>query len=336
MPRQTRGGRAPSKRRGGPRTGPDAPAAGPGRGPRAATPPEGRPGPGETRGRRRNGRPGAARWNAGDGPGPRAGRRRVASRPIRRREGDGARAGRGRRRNGRAGRRGRTREAGPDQGGPTPRGIEADPAEREPRNAGGPGPTPGTGGPAPSPKGGDPLSPFTPRRLISRGRRTPPTDSWGVRRPRGGQDARPIRPRMGPGANRPPAGRMTRAGRSGTSPAPGASPAGPWRAALARGRWPISGGGVGIPQAGARLAASVGPRQRSFRIPPASSSGPAPARRSARASPPRPSTRPRILDGLGHQLVMLGPDGQPAADLLEDLGGIPPAPGASCSRPARR
>jgi hypothetical protein len=40
-------------------------------------------------------------------------------------------------------------------------------------------------------------------------------------------------------------------------------------------------------------------------------------------SPPWPSTRPRILHGLGHQLVMLGPDVQPAADLLEDLGGIP-------------
>jgi len=31
---------------------------------------------------------------------------------------------------------------------------------------------------------------------------------------------------------------------------------------------------------------------------------------------------------------MLGPDGQPAADLGEDLGGIPPTPGASCSQPA--
>ena len=59
------------------------------------------------------------------------------------------------------------------------------------------------------------------------------------------------------------------------------------------------------------------------------SSGSAPARRLARASPPRPSTRPRIVDGLGHQLGQLGPDGQPAADLLEDLGGIPTAPGAN-------
>ncbi|MBV8612060.1 MAG: hypothetical protein JO034_32050 [Singulisphaera sp.] len=33
---------------------------------------------------------------------------------------------------------------------------------------------------------------------------------------------------------------------------------------------------------------------------------------------------------------MLRPDGQPAADLREDLGGISPAPGAWCSRPARR
>ncbi|MBV8267436.1 MAG: hypothetical protein JO252_14010, partial [Planctomycetaceae bacterium] len=31
--------------------------------------------------------------------------------------------------------------------------------------------------------------------------------------------------------------------------------------------------------------------------------------------------------GLGHQPVMLRPDGQPAADLREDLGGIPPCPG---------
>jgi hypothetical protein len=65
------------------------------------------------------------------------------------------------------------------------------------------------------------------------------------------------------------------------------------------------------------------------------SPGPETVCRSARASPPRPSTRPRILDGLGHQRVMLGPDGQPAADLLEDLGGIPlprarTAPGAPC------
>ncbi len=56
---------------------------------------------------------------------------------------------------------------------------------------------------------------------------------------------------------------------------------------------------------------------------PAHSPGPAPVRRSARASPSGPSTRPRIRDGLGRQLVMLGSDGQPAADLLEDLGGIP-------------
>ena len=131
------------------------------------------------------------------------------------------------------------------------------------------------------------------------------------------------------GANRPPAGRMTRAGRSGTSPARGTFAGRTVAGGLSSGTVAHLRRGCGNPQAGAPLAASVGPRQRSFRIPPASSSGPAPVRRSARASPPRPSTRPRIRDGLGHPLVMLGPDGQPAADLLEDLGGIPPAPGAN-------
>jgi hypothetical protein len=43
------------------------------------------------------------------------------------------------------------------------------------------------------------------------------------------------------------------------------------------------------------------------------------------ARPPQLPTRPGPLR----------PDGQPAADLLEDLGGIPPAPGASCSRPGK-
>jgi hypothetical protein len=34
-----------------------------------------------------------------------------------------------------------------------------------------------------------------------------------------------------------------------------------------------------------------------------------------------------ILDGLGHQRVILGTDGHSTANLLEDLGGIPPCPG---------
>ena len=153
------------------------------------------------------------------------------------------------------GRRGGTRETTLDRGGPTPRGIEADPAEGGRRDAGGPGPTPeraGQGGAAergggmarggPTPRGIEgeakadagrgrrrtreaPQPPAPPRgpggrgaggaakltrgprsgdHRSARGRRTPPTDSWGVRRPRGGQDARPIRPRMGPGRRQAP------------------------------------------------------------------------------------------------------------------------------------
>ena len=92
------------------------------------------------------------------------------------------------------------------------------------------------------------------------------------------------------------------------------------RAALARGRWPTSGWAW-------HQAMAPCVRVRGLEDPSAHSLGSAPVCRSARASPPRPSTRPRIVDGLGHQLVMFGPDGQPAADLLEDLGGIPPCPG---------
>ena len=210
MPRQTRGGRAPSKRRGGPRTGPDAPRPG-----RAAGP--------EPQLRRRGGR-GRGRRAADGGTGRRA-------------------------------RRSGTREPTLDRGGPGPRGIEADPAEGGRRGAGGPGPTPertcqggaaerggghgagradaawhrgrGAGGPAATPRtpgdrgGGGGAAKLTrgPRsgdHRSARGRRTPPTDSWGVRRPRGGQDARPIRPRMGPGREQAPrrphdAGRPIRA-----------------------------------------------------------------------------------------------------------------------------
>src|SRR6266542_2214865 len=58
-------------------------------------------------------------------------------------------------------------------GGPGPRGIEADPAEGEPRNAGGPWPTPERAGRRPARRGETLLSPFTPRRLTFRGRRAP-------------------------------------------------------------------------------------------------------------------------------------------------------------------
>ena len=186
--------------------------AGPGRG-RA-----GRPGPGRrpARNGRARGR-GRTRGWAWRG----AGRRRVASRPIRRRGGDGARAGRGRRRNGRARAARPNAGVGMARGGPTPRGIEADPAGREPRNAGGPGPTPERAGRRPARRGGTLLSPHPPE-TNSRGRRTPPTYSWGVRRPRGGTDADPSGPGWALGAHRPPAGRMTRAGRLRASPASGA------------------------------------------------------------------------------------------------------------------
>ena len=67
----------------------------------------------------------------------------------------------------------------------------------------------------------------------ARGRRTPPTDSWGVRRPRGGQDPRPIRPGMGPGRRQAPrrphdAGRPARGGRPLLGDG-GPSRDGPWR-----------------------------------------------------------------------------------------------------------
>ena len=190
-----------------------------GRGPRAATPPEGRPGPGETRGRRRNGRAGAARWNAGNNPGPRWAGDAWHRGRCRRRGGRGTRAGRGRRRNGQGGaarwnasdnpgmrqaeaawhrgRSGGARGGGTRAGRGRRRNGRA--AVREwPRSPPPAPPVPG-GGAAKltrGPRSGDHRS--------ARGRRTPPTDSWGVRRPRGGQDARPIRPRMGPGRRQAP------------------------------------------------------------------------------------------------------------------------------------
>ena len=105
----------------------------------------------------RAGRRGAV--ERGRRPLTRAGRRRVASRPIRRSGSQGTRAGRGRRRN---------RQA----------------------NA--------------QPEGGRPFSPPSlPFGNFSR-RPSPPTDSWGRRPPRGGHDARPTRPRMGPGRAQAP------------------------------------------------------------------------------------------------------------------------------------
>ena len=54
----------------------------------------------------------------------------------------------------------------------------------------------------------------------ARGRRTPPTCPWGVRRPREGRTPDPSGPGGALGANRPPAGRMTRAGRPRASMTP--------------------------------------------------------------------------------------------------------------------
>ena len=101
------------------------------------------------------------------------------------------------------------------------------------------------------------LSPLT---HFSR-RPSPPRTAGGGGRLAEGQEAPPHAGRMPRGRGRPPAGRMTRAGRPRPLPVrETSSPAGPWRAAYARGRWPIFGGGVWNLQAGAPLAASVGPR----------------------------------------------------------------------------
>ena len=89
-------------------------------------------GPGPTPERARQG--GAV--ERGSQPWTEAGRRRVASRPIRRRGGRGTRAGHGRRRNGRARAARPNAGAGMARGGPTPRGIEGE--------AGGPAATPRT------------------------------------------------------------------------------------------------------------------------------------------------------------------------------------------------
>jgi hypothetical protein len=116
------------------------------------------------------------------------------------------------------------------------------------------------------------------------------------------------------GAGRPPAGRMTRAGRPAAS-------------GLCSGTVAHLGRGPGDPDMAWNWSRLTCARVSGISDPSAYSSGPARAHRSARVSPPRSSTRRRILDGLGHQLGQLGPDGQPVADLREDLGGIPPCPG---------
>ena len=115
-------------------------------------------------------------WTAGGRPG--RGRARCAGRlwtgPERASQGPAAERG-GRRGAGRAGaawHRGRS-----GGGGATGRGRAVAAA--------------GTGRLMPSPKGGRPFSPPSPPETNSRGRRTPPTCSWGVRRPRGGTDADP-------------------------------------------------------------------------------------------------------------------------------------------------
>ena len=224
MPRQTRGGRAPSKRRGGPRTGPDAAR---GRaGPRAPSrnPAGGGPGPGEAAADGGTGGParrGGTRETTPDrgGPTPRG----IEADPA-----EGGRRGAGGpgptpERTGRAARWNAGDDPGPGRADAA--WHRGDPAERGPGNAGGPAATPrtppGTGGagggaakPTRGPRSGDHRS--------ARGRRTPPTDSWGARRPREGRMPDPFGPGWALGADRPPAGRMTRAGRSGPSPAPGA------------------------------------------------------------------------------------------------------------------
>ena len=136
------------------------------------------------------------------------------------------RAGRGPARNGRAGAARRDAGGGAARGGPTPRGFEADAGGARAdagtggrRQANGPAATPrtppGTGGAGGGlrnetrgPRSGDHRS--------GRGRRTPPTCPWGVRRPRGGHDARLIRARMALGRRQAPrrphdAGRPPRA-----------------------------------------------------------------------------------------------------------------------------
>ena len=73
----------------------------------------------------------------------------------------------------------------------------------------------GTGQLTPRPKGGGPFSPFNPPETNFPRRPSPPTKPWGRRPPRGGQDARPIRPRCPWHSHRPPAARMNASLRAG-------------------------------------------------------------------------------------------------------------------------
>jgi hypothetical protein len=297
-----------------------------------------------------------------------------AGRPHRAGGGRGAQANRGPARNGGAPRAGRTR--GHARRGVGRRRVASRlmPAERGPRGAGGPGPTPERTCQGDT-EGETLLLPLHPPETNSRGRRTPPTCSWGVRRPRGGMDA-DLSGHDGPGRRQAPrrphdAGRPTR-DVVGTwdlrRPARGGRPmlgaGGPWstRRATTKGPgWAVDaarlgrdpharvfegvriasgpvvhrvrggamaardglrartapldagrplaagmprvferradcsgtvvhlGRGVGDPGLSvAQVSDVVCPRQRPLRISPASSSGPAPARRSARGGGVRP------------------------------------------------
>ncbi len=143
----------------------------------------------------------AARTRPGEGRGPTA-------MDGRRPPGPGAGAARGpaddRPGTGEPGPRGRTRGQARCGAGRGRVASRPKPAERGATGRGRARAAAGTGLPTPSPKGGDPSLPLHPPETNSRGRRTPPTCSWGVRRPRGGQDARPIRPGMGPGREQAP------------------------------------------------------------------------------------------------------------------------------------
>ena len=171
----------------------------------------------------------------------------------------------------------------------------------------------GTGGPTPSPKGGDPSLPLHPPETNSRGRRTPPTDSWGVRRPRGGQDGRPIRPWMGPGRRQAPR-RPHDAGR------PMGAIAGTKGCRRPdRGGRPMLGDGgpspEGVWEPSGRRA--TGGERRSaaaaFSDPPATSSGSAAVRSSARATSPRPRppARPGRAGGAPTREASSRPPGTP-------------------------
>ena len=171
---------------------------------RPAWRPGGRPGRGRARARAdrrpaRNGHARAARPNAGAG----VARGGPTPRGIEAEAGGGGATGRGRAGadagTGEPGTRGRTREGarrGAGRRRVASRARRGWPRGHPPHPPGDRGGGGGAAKPTRGPRSGDHRS--------ARGRRTPPTDSWGVRRPRGGQDARPIRPRMGPGRRQAP------------------------------------------------------------------------------------------------------------------------------------